>query len=170
MVWGIGDVWRFWMILNWTLMIKGVTHAQLGPIWYHSESLDVPYSPNQLLGCDFFCCFLQQEGSKAIIRGLFWFCFFLENWKDHNFLFKICELFHTWLFCSSVNIVILFSLPTLSQNNRITKIHNVQNSLILIILMTIVVVSWFVLNLASDSVRLVGFVAHLQFYLPSLLS
>ena len=28
-------------------MIKGVTHAHLGPIWYHSEPSDVPYSPNQ---------------------------------------------------------------------------------------------------------------------------
>jgi hypothetical protein len=24
-------------------MIKGVTHAHLGPIWYHSEPSDVPY-------------------------------------------------------------------------------------------------------------------------------
>ena len=35
-------------------MIKGVTHAHLGPIWYHSEPLDIPYSPNQFLGWDFF--------------------------------------------------------------------------------------------------------------------
>ena len=26
----------------------------LGPIWYHSEPSDVPYSPNQLFGWDFF--------------------------------------------------------------------------------------------------------------------
>ena len=26
----------------------------LGPIWYHSEPSDVPYSPNQFLGWDFF--------------------------------------------------------------------------------------------------------------------
>ena len=31
-----------------------VTHAHLGPIWYHSEPSDVPYSPNQFLGWDFF--------------------------------------------------------------------------------------------------------------------
>jgi len=31
-------------------MIKGVTHAHLGPIWYHSEPSDVTYSQNQLLG------------------------------------------------------------------------------------------------------------------------
>ena len=35
-------------------MIKGVTHAHLGPIWYHSEPSDVPYSPNQFLDLDFF--------------------------------------------------------------------------------------------------------------------
>ena len=31
-----------------------VTHAYLGPIWYHSEPSDVPYYPNQFLGWDFF--------------------------------------------------------------------------------------------------------------------
>ena len=46
-------------------MIEGVTHAHLGPIWYHSEHLEVPYSPNQFLGWDFFCRFLQQTGSRA---------------------------------------------------------------------------------------------------------
>ena len=45
-------------------MIKGVTHARLGPIWYHSEFPDAPYSPNQFLGWDFFCRFLQQTGSR----------------------------------------------------------------------------------------------------------
>ena len=40
-------------------MINRVTHAHLGPIWYHSEPSDVPYSPNQFLALHFFCCFLQ---------------------------------------------------------------------------------------------------------------
>ena len=35
-------------------MIKGVTHAHLGPIWCHSEPSEVPYSPDQFLGWDFF--------------------------------------------------------------------------------------------------------------------
>ena len=35
-------------------MIKGVIHAHLGPIWYHSGPSDVPYSPKQFLGWDFF--------------------------------------------------------------------------------------------------------------------
>ena len=34
--------------------IKEVPHAQLGPIWYYSEPSNVPYSPNQFLGWDFF--------------------------------------------------------------------------------------------------------------------
>ena len=35
-------------------MIKGMAHAHLGPIWYHSEPSDVPYSPNQFFDWDFF--------------------------------------------------------------------------------------------------------------------
>ena len=36
-------------------MIKGVSHAHLGPIWYHSEPFKMDsYSPNQFLGLDFF--------------------------------------------------------------------------------------------------------------------
>ena len=33
-------------------------------IWYLSEPSDFPYSPNQFLGWDFFCSFLQQDGSN----------------------------------------------------------------------------------------------------------
>ena len=39
-------------------MIKAVTHTHLGPMWYHSEPSDIPYSPNQFLGWDFFLPFL----------------------------------------------------------------------------------------------------------------
>ena len=45
-------------------MIKGVAQAHLGLIWYHSETSDVPYSPNQFLGWEFFCRFLWQTGSN----------------------------------------------------------------------------------------------------------
>ena len=38
-------------------------YNHLGPIWYQSEPSDFPYSPNQFLGWDFFCCFLQQNSS-----------------------------------------------------------------------------------------------------------
>ena len=40
--------------------MMGVTHAHLGPVWYHSEP-----SPNQFLGWDFFCRFFQQDGSRS---------------------------------------------------------------------------------------------------------
>ena len=39
-------------------MIKGVTYVHFGLIWYHSKPFDIPYSPNQFLGWDFFCRFL----------------------------------------------------------------------------------------------------------------
>ncbi len=35
-------------------MIKEVTHAHLGLIWYHSEPSNIPYFLNQFLGWDFF--------------------------------------------------------------------------------------------------------------------
>ena len=50
-------------------MIKGVIHAYLGPIWYHSEPSDVPNFPNQFLGWDFFCHFLQRDSSKSSLLG-----------------------------------------------------------------------------------------------------
>ena len=41
---------------------------RLGSIWYHLETSHVPYSPNQFLGWDFFCCFLQKTGSRTPLR------------------------------------------------------------------------------------------------------
>ena len=38
----------------------------LGSIWYHLEPSDVPYSPNQFLGWELFCRFLQQDGSRRL--------------------------------------------------------------------------------------------------------
>jgi hypothetical protein len=52
-------------------MIKGITHAHLGPIWYHSEPSDVPYFPNQFLALGFFCPFLQQDCSQGLILYFF---------------------------------------------------------------------------------------------------
>ena len=31
-----------------------MTHAHLGPIWYHKEPSEIPYSPNKFLCWDFF--------------------------------------------------------------------------------------------------------------------
>ena len=44
--------------------------ALKGSIWYHSEPSIVPYSPNQFLGWDFFCRFLQQTGSRLCCTDL----------------------------------------------------------------------------------------------------
>ena len=49
-------------------MIKGVTHAHLGPIWYHSEPSDIPYFPNQFLVLDFFAV---SYSKIALIVSLF---------------------------------------------------------------------------------------------------
>jgi hypothetical protein len=51
------------MVLNDTKLIP---NADLGTIWYHSEPLDIPYFPNQFLGWDFFCHFLQQDSSSWV--------------------------------------------------------------------------------------------------------
>ena len=48
----------------------GVTHAHLGPIWYHSKLSDVPYSPNQFLALDLFCFFVQQDCSSLVLAQL----------------------------------------------------------------------------------------------------
>ena len=44
-------------------MIKGVTHAYLGIIWYHSETS--PYSQNQFLALDFFGRFFTEDSSTS---------------------------------------------------------------------------------------------------------
>ena len=41
----------------------------LGSIWYHSKPLQVPYSPNQFLGWDFFCSIIQQIVSNLIFQN-----------------------------------------------------------------------------------------------------
>ena len=50
----------------------------LGSIWDHSEPQEVPFCPNQFLGLDFFCRFLQQTGSNHS-----YFLFFsVLSWAD----------------------------------------------------------------------------------------
>ena len=77
----------------------------LESIWYHhSEPSDVPYSPNQFLGWDFFCRFLQQDGSSLpakmrllwtiynIIKGfLFALIFFVQPSDTHFTLYNLCH-------------------------------------------------------------------------------
>ena len=35
-------------------------------VWNHSDPSEVPYSANQELFRNFFCCFLQQTGSNSV--------------------------------------------------------------------------------------------------------
>ena len=51
-------------------MIKGVTNTHLGPIWYHSEPSDVPYSPNQFLGWNFFAVSYSKLALVATVSRL----------------------------------------------------------------------------------------------------
>ena len=48
-------------------MIKGVTHIHLRLIWFPSKHSNVPYSPNQFLGWDFFAA---SYSKTALVRGL----------------------------------------------------------------------------------------------------
>ena len=48
-------------------MIKGVTHAHLGPIWYHSEPSDFPYPQNQFHALDFF---VVSYSNTALVREI----------------------------------------------------------------------------------------------------
>ena len=79
----------------------------LGSIWYHSQPLEVFYSPNQFLGWDFFCRLLKQTGSSSFYETEIWVgldkfgsswisCTFLKLlfWVgfSHNLVFSI----HPW--------------------------------------------------------------------------
>ena len=44
-------------------MIRGITWTYIS-VWNHSCPSEVPYSVNQYLVRNFFCCFLQQTGSS----------------------------------------------------------------------------------------------------------
>ena len=47
-------------------MIKRVTHAHLGPIWYLAEPSDVTYSPKPVSWLGLFLPLLQQGSSKDV--------------------------------------------------------------------------------------------------------
>ena len=54
------------MTPNWSQMSMSDPLNHLVSIWYYSEPSDIPYSPNQFLALDFFCHFLQQDGSSPV--------------------------------------------------------------------------------------------------------
>ena len=69
-------------------MIKGSLMLHLGPIWYHSEPSDVPYSQNLPRPISWFGLFLQQNDSNI------WYHFFLSAYflEDNNFTFSYLGL------------------------------------------------------------------------------
>ena len=62
------------------MRVKRVTYAHLGPIWYHSEPSDIPYSQKQFLDRDFF----GTSYSRAALAVFFFVCWHLH--KMTNFL------------------------------------------------------------------------------------
>ena len=78
-------------------MIKGVTHAHSGPIWYLSEPSDVPYSPNQ-----YFLPFLIVTGSRINVRS------FPEKLEFQKLVAKLSQNFSICpCFCNVCNLPIL---------------------------------------------------------------
>ena len=62
---GLGNMGHLKILKDTKLVLNS------GSIWYHSEPLEVPYSPNQFLGWDFFCRFLQQTtGSRRNMKQI----------------------------------------------------------------------------------------------------
>ena len=57
--------------------LQSVTHANLGPIWYHLEPSDFPYSPNQFLVWDFFLTLLTTRELQFYVFVLELLCFCL---------------------------------------------------------------------------------------------
>jgi hypothetical protein len=45
-------------------MVKRITWTHTQSVWNYSSPLEAPYSANQWLVRNFFCCFLQQTGSS----------------------------------------------------------------------------------------------------------
>ena len=66
------------MIPNWSKMSMSDPPNHLGSIWYHSGPLEVPYSPNQFLGWDFFWPFLTANR--------------LLYYHSHD----LCKILHIW--------------------------------------------------------------------------
>ena len=91
-------------------MIKGVTRAHLGPICYHSEPSDIPYSQNQFLGWDFFYCFLQQDGFREILSEL------RALYCDHCGE-KVCSV-PGWLAGVAADAQALNPIPTIKLTDR----------------------------------------------------
>ena len=80
-------------------MIKVSTHANLGPILYHSEPSDVP---NQFLRCDSFYRLLQQHSSNRVNKNSIDILIIFQEEFDPivhlslSFFWKISETAKKW--------------------------------------------------------------------------
>ena len=102
---GIGDLWQFWIVWNWSWMISRITWTHMQSVWNHSGPSEVPYVfRKQVTGQELFSCFLQQTGSsKYYDYGgsqilLIWMLKFLVpeviKIKELKNGLKVAELFH----------------------------------------------------------------------------
>ena len=69
MVWEIGDVWRFWMIPNWYLKIKGGAQAHLDQFGIVQNLQTSPIPQTIFLVGTFFAI---SYSKKALEAQLFW--------------------------------------------------------------------------------------------------
>ena len=92
---GLGNRGTHLKVLNDTKLIlndQGVSLAHLGPIWYHSRPSYIPQFPNQSLGWDFFCRFLQQDGSTYLDCLIVF-----KSWSE------LCSINSFWCFASDIH-------------------------------------------------------------------
>ena len=81
-------------------MIKGVSHAHLGSIWYHSGPSDIPYYPNQFFGWDFFLPLLTANPALVVkIRYNFKKCWFRIVFNP------LCHFNYFWAPVKSLNSI-----------------------------------------------------------------
>ena len=102
-------------------MIKGVIYAHLGPIWCLLEPSDLPYSPNQFLGLDFFYRFLQQTGSRYIL-GIFDEESNQKKSTDFIFYHLLCHWPFLGIFCPKMeDIISRYILGTFDEESNQKK-------------------------------------------------
>ena len=66
LVWGIGNVWRFWIIPNWSLMIRWGHSCSFRTSLLLFRTFRCPLFPKPVSWLGLFCRFLQQDGSRDI--------------------------------------------------------------------------------------------------------
>ena len=85
-------------------LVRILLHQTLGSIWNPPEPSDVPYSPNQSLLMNYFCCSLQKDGSNRFLQVCYLHarlvrqpCFF-ETLDNYAMIDVIMSKLHSWQF------------------------------------------------------------------------